>query len=98
MAKQEISFAIAEVHAVALTITKILTVGTVACPHPFPMAVGGIAVLPDIHKVILVDVTLMVVGTDTGTSTDRAVGHHGSDRHTSLAGEEPVAHLTLIVS
>ena len=98
MAEQESAFAIAEMHAVTLTVTEILTFGTFTIPHPFTMTVGRIAVLPHLHEVILINIPLVIVGTDTGTGSDGAVGHHRAHRHTSLTGEEATARLTLVVA
>lgn len=98
MAEQQFAVAVAQVHAIALTVAEVLAVGTLAATHPFTVAVGGIAVLPDIHEVVLVDVALMVVGTDAGTGGNGAVGHHGTNGDTGLTGEQPVAHLTLVIA
>ena len=47
-------------HAVALAIAEVFAVLALAIAHPFAIAIGGIAVLPNLHKVILVDVALMI--------------------------------------
>ena len=72
-------------HTVTLTITEILTLGTFILLHPLAMAIGMIAILPDIHEIILVDVSLIIVCTDAGTGSDGTVGHHRTHRYTSLA-------------
>ena len=85
-------------HAVTLTVAEVATVGAIARLHPFPMAVGRVAVLPYVHKVVFVDVALMIVGTDAGTRPNRAVGQHAAHRDACLAGEEQVAHFALVVA
>ena len=74
--QQHPSVAIAQVHAVALTVAPVAAVGTVVLLHPLAIAIRMVAVFPDVHEVILVDIPLMVVGADAGTGADCAVGHH----------------------
>ena len=57
-----------------------------------------VTVLPHVHKVILIDIALIVVGSDAGTGCDGTVGHHGTHADSSLTGEETVTHLTLVVT
>ena len=85
-------------HTIAPAIAEILAVGTLAGAHPLSMAIGRIAVLPYLHEVILVDIALSVVGTNTGTGTNGTVSHHGTYCHTSLTREETIAHFALIVA
>ena len=98
MAEQQFAVTVAEMHAVALTITEILTIGTFVAFHPTAVAIQHVTVLPDIHEVVLVNIPLVVVGTDTGTGSDGTVGHHGAHADTCLTGEETVAHLTFIIA
>ena len=75
MAKQEFAVAIAQMHAVASTVAEVLTLGAFVLLHPFAVAIGVIAVFPDFHEVVFVDVALIIVGADAGTGSNRAVGH-----------------------
>ena len=98
MTEQETAVAVAQMHAVALTVAEILAVGTNTATHPLALAIGCIAVLPNIHEIVLVDVALMIVGTDAGTGCNGAVGHDGTHGDACLSGEETVTHLALIVA
>ena len=72
--------------------------GAIVFTHPFAIAVFQITVLPYFHEVIFVDVPLIVVGTDTGTGSNGAVGHHGTNANACLTRIKTVAHLTLIIT
>ena len=98
VAEQELAVAVAQVHAVTLAVAEVLAAGTLAGVHPFAMTIGGIAVLPDVHEVVLVDVALIVVCPDAGTGGNGAVGHHGTYCNASLTGEQAVTHLTLVIA
>ena len=98
MAKQQLVIAVAQVHAVSLTIAEIFAVSTLACLFPLPLTVGRKPVLPDLHEVILVDVALMKVGTDTCTGTYCPIGHHTTNRNAGLTGVKQITHLALIVA
>ena len=65
--------AVAEVEAVAEAIAPHLAVGTLPGLHPFPVAIDLELVLPHVPKAVLVDVALMVVGTDAEAARDGAV-------------------------
>lgn len=93
MTEQQFAVAIAEVHAIALTIAEILTVGTLVALHPTAVTIQHVTVLPHVHEVVLVDIPLIIVGTDAGAGSDGTVGHHGTHADARLTGEETVAHL-----
>ena len=67
MAEQQFTFLVTQVHTVSPAIAEVLARGAFACPHPFTVAVRVETVFPYVHKVVLVDVALMIVGTDAGT-------------------------------
>ena len=66
MTKQEFAVRVTQVHAAAQAVFEILARGACSGAHPFPVAVGLEAPLPDIHQVVPVDVALVVVGADAG--------------------------------
>ena len=66
-AHDEITLIITKMHTATLTVSEVFTLGTLALPHPFTVAVGLETVLPNVHEIILVDIALMIVGTDAGT-------------------------------
>ena len=86
MTEHQLAVRVTEVHSVALAPFPVLAVGAVVFPHPAPVTVGLEAMIPDIHKVILVDVALVVVRTDARAGRDRTVNQHGTDSNTGLAG------------
>ena len=92
------SVAVAEVHAVAEAIAPHLAVGTLAGLHPFPVTIHLKLVLPNIPKVVLIDISLMVVGTDAEASRNGAVGQDGGHIDASATRVIMVAHLALITS
>ena len=99
MAKQEVAMLIAEVHAVAAAIFKVLTISTFTLSHPFAVAVGVIFVFPHLHEVVaVVDVSLAIVGADAGTGGNGAVGHDGANGDAGLTRKEAVAHVALVVA
>ena len=98
MAEEQSAVAVAQMHAVTLTITEIAALGALVFLHPFAVAIFLVTVLPHVHEVVLVDVPLIIVCTDAGTGGNGAVSHHGADADTCLTGEKPVAHLALIVA
>ena len=96
MTEHQLAVRVTEVHSVALAPFPVLAVGAVVFPHPIPVTVGLEAMLPDIHKIILVDVALVIVRTDARAGGDRTVNQHGTDSNTGLAGIEMIPHITLI--
>lgn len=98
MAEDETALAIAQVHAVAPAEPPIATVLAVVLAHPVALAIGQITVLPYVHEVVVIDIALMIVGTDAGTGGDGAVGHHGAYRHTCLTVEKHIANLTFVTT
>ena len=96
--KQEFAVAIAQMHAITLTIAEVFALGTFVFLHPLAVAIGMIAILPHFHEVVFVDVSLIIDCPDAGTGSDRTVGHYRPYRHTSLTGEETTAHLTFVIA
>ena len=98
MTKQQMPVSITQVHAVALAIAEVFAILALAVAHPFAIAIGCIAVLPNLHKVILVDVTLVVVGTYACACGYRAIGHHRAYGNAGLTAEKPAAGLAFVVA
>ena len=98
MAEQQVALAITQMHSVALTIAEVGAILALALAHPFAIAIRSVAILPDVHKIVLVDVALIIVGADAGAGSYGAVGHYGAYADACLTGEEAVAHLTLVVA
>ena len=98
MAEEEVTVAVMQVHAVTLAIAEKGTVGTHTFFHPVTIAEELETVLPHIHEFIVVDVALMVVGTDAGTGGYRAVRQNGGDTDAGVAGVEAIAHLALVAT
>ncbi len=98
VAEEEVTVAVVQVHTVALAVAEKGTVGTHTFFHPATIAEELETVLPHIHEFIVVDVALMVVGTDAGTGGYRAVRQNGGDTDASIAGVEAIAHLALVAT
>ena len=54
--------------------------------------------LPHFHKIILVDVALMIIGTDAGTGRDGAIHQNGTNCYASLAWIEMIADIALVIA
>ena len=88
--------AIAEVHAAAFAITVHIAVGTLVAVHPFAVAVNLKAVFPHIHEIVFINIALMIVGADAGTSRDIAVDEHRPYGYARLAEKTVISHIQLI--
>ena len=98
MAYHEAAFIVAQMKTVTVAVTEETTFGTVASALPLVGAVGLVAVLPDIPKLVLVDVALMVAGTDAGTGGNGSVGHDRPYGDACLTEEGEVAHFAFVVA
>lgn len=54
--------------------------------------------LPYFHEIILVDVALMIIGTDVGTGGDGTIHQDRTYRYAGLAGVEIIAYVALIIA
>ena len=97
MTQDEVPVRITEMHTITSAITPIATALAVFLAHPLTIPVRYIAILPYLHKVILIDISLIVIRTDTGTSRNGTVCHHRTYRHTCMTVEEQVADLSFII-
>lgn len=89
---------IAEMHTVALTVTPVTASLTVAGAHPFAMAVRIIALFPDIHEIVVIDIALVKVRADARTGGNGTIGHDRSYGDACLTMEEGVANVALIIA
>lgn len=64
----QMSVAIAQMEAVALTVTPHLAFGASLGFHPFSVAVNLEAVLPYLPEAVMIDVALMIVTSDAQAS------------------------------
>ena len=92
------TFIIAQMHAVAVTIAEETAVGTLSCALPVVGAVRMITVFPHIHEVVLVDISLIIVGTDACAGGDGTIRHHGTNGDARLTGKRMVANLAFVVA
>lgn len=92
----EAPFGVAEMESVAFAVAPEGAVGADAGLHPAVVAILLVAVFPDIHEIVGVDVALRVVAADAGAGADTAVKQNRGDADAGLAVEEIVAHLPLV--
>ena len=98
MAQEQLSLVVVEVHTVALAIAPQATIGAFTAAGPRAIAKGLEAIVPHIHKVIGIDISLVKIGADAGTGRDRAIGQHRSHIDPGMAGIKMVAHLVFVIS
>jgi len=79
MAEDEIAVIVSEVHAIALAVFPIFAIGAIAFTHPRSIPIEFESLLPDVHKVILIDIALMIICPYAGASGNTAVAKHGTD-------------------
>lgn len=88
LAQVQFSFAIAQMHAIALAIAPDLAFVAFVGLHPSAVAVSFEAVLPHFIEVVGIDIALMVVAADAQASRDGAIGEYRSDADACVAAEE----------
>ena len=98
MTQYKFSIFVPKVHSVALTVAEDVALGTDARTHPLAVAIDLVTILPYLPEIILVDVALMIVGTDAGTGSYRAVNEYRAHRDARLTTEEKVADVALVVT
>ena len=79
MAKHEIATAVAQVEAIALTVTKHVAPGTLSTTHPFTVAILLKAILPHIPEAIMIDIALIVVQNMINGQRNAVVTHFVPD-------------------
>lgn len=96
VAAKQVAVVVVEVETGALTVAPHLAVLTLVFPSPTSVTHDLKAVLPDVPKVILVDVALVHVATDGGAAADGAVATDTGHLHAAAAIEEMVADTLLV--
>lgn len=97
MADQQFLFFIVQVHAIAFAVTEHLAVGAYSLFGPAAVAIGFEAIVPDVHEVILINVSLMEVRADTGATGNGTVYQHRSYTDAGVTFIESVAYLAFII-
>ena len=87
---------VVQMHAIPFAIPEHGTVGTDSLASPFPMTKHFETMVPDFHEIILVDIPLVVIGSDAGTTGYGSVDANGSDRYAGMAAEKIIAHFCFI--
>ena len=87
-----------KMHCSAQAIFEHLAISARALPHPGAVAERLKTVLPNIKKIILINIALRKATVDVGTSGNGAVNEDGPDRDACAAEIEPVTDLALVRS
>ncbi len=98
MAHQELSIFITKVHAVATAVSEDFAVGARTCTHPFTLTIAVEAICPYVHEIILINITLVEVGTYARASRYASIAEHRSYGDARIATEETVAYHRLVVA
>ena len=98
MAEKEVAIGITQMHTSTSAVTPVSASSTIVVFHPVAIAIRGIAVFPYIHKIVIIDVSLVIVGTNTGTGTNSTICHDRANSNTCLTAKETISNLTLIVT
>ena len=84
-------------HPVALAITEHLTICAFPFFSPLAVTIRFKLIIPDIDEIVFIDVPLVEVGPDTGTTGDSAIRKDRGCIDTGVALENRVSHLSLII-
>ena len=98
MTKIQLSIGIPKMHPVSPAIAEILAIGTIAFPHPFPIPIRLITAFPHLHEIVLIDVSLVEIRTDAGTSRNGTVYQYGTYRYPCLTCKEMISHLAFLIA
>ena len=98
MANQKFPVIVTQMHTITFTITEETAIGTLSFLCPFTVTEFTETIFPYIHKIILIDIPLMIITTDTRTGRDRTVCQDRSYAYSGIAGVEMVTYLSLIFS
>lgn len=96
MADQQVAVVVVKVEAGSFTVAPHFAVLALVFPSPGAVTHDLEAVLPDVPKVILVDVALVHVATDGGAAADGAITTNRGHLDTTAAVEEMVTNLLLV--
>lgn len=95
VANQEVAIIITEVHPITKAVLPAFTSGTGSSFCPTTVAVLFEPILPYLPKVVVMDVALLVIKTDTGAGTDRAIAEDRGNVHPSTTHIELLPHSSL---
>ena len=98
MAEQQFPVVVSEVHSVAFAVAEHRAVGALAFAHPLSISIRLKSGVPDLPKIIFVDVTLMVVASDARTSRDRAINQHRGYIHARITTEEIFSYIAFVIA
>lgn len=98
MAKQQFAFVVAQVHPVPPAISEVFAFRALFVPHPFPMPVRIEFTFPYLHEIVFVDIALMIIRPDAGTSRNSSVDKNRAYCDSSLARKEMIAHFAFVVA
>lgn len=98
MAEQQFPVSITQMHTATLAISEKLAVPALPFTHPFTITIRLIPGVPNLHEIILIDISLMIIRANAGTGRNSPVHQYRTHRHPSLTGKEIITHLSLIVT
>lgn len=98
MTKQEITVFITKMHPVTLAITEEGTIATSIFFHPIAVTEWLEAFFPYLHKIVPIDIPLMKITPDTGTSRDRTVYQDRTDSNTGITSKEAIAYFSFVLA
>ena len=70
VAEEQLALLVTEMHTATLAIAEEVTLGTLLLAHPLPITIRLEALVPHLPEAILVDIALMIVGTDACARRD----------------------------
>ena len=74
MAENKLAVFVAQVHAVAAAVAEPFAVGTFILAHPLAVTIRTELIFPDVHEIILVDISLVIIRSDARARGNRTVG------------------------
>ena len=74
MAENQLAVFVAQVHAVAAAVAEPFAVGTFILAHPLAVTIRTELIFPDVHEIILVDISLVIIRSDARARGNRTVG------------------------
>ena len=86
-----------QMHAVAFAVAEHFAVGAYSLFGPTAVAIIFKAIVPDIHEVILINVPLMEVRADAGTTGNGTVYQYRNYTDAGVTFIESVAYLAFII-
>ena len=97
-AQQFVVFLLSQMQAVTFAVFEGFAIGTDAGFCPRAVAHNLVAVIPNIPKIVLVNVSLNIVGTQTGAGADRPVHQNRTNVDSGAAEKRRIADFKLVVA